>query len=395
MINKKNFKRITIAGTLAFAIISFNNTSAFAFTPIGEHYHTPTDKNECEWFEKENVMQENNLQVNTTLEEKVQAPLIKYNSDKLKKAKGKYDDGLRHIYTNPEGDQWNMGTGGSHYVAGEISLTSGEIAVAMAPEYGASPSPIKDYNVYGLSQIANDYAHECGHWWYDDPWLKAGQDNPTDAEQMQQELRADAFGIRIVENVPQFSVGGDLIAIHKLAMDKGWYTGQGVHPTAHDRWDKTYGYIKESSNYRVSLYNDSYGNNVLDVLDSKKQTTYETTVVPQYDPQALVNGQKKILRNAVDRTYYVAGQVAWAIKNKVWKDKTVNVEDAHKYFKDFPYSVPVKAIVAKASKNKWKIIDWYVDDLNGDKGYLTKDEGEALYQYLGVLLSSLDDIKKY
>ena len=385
--NKKNFKKIIITGTLTLTIVSFNITNAWAYTPIGETYHIPADKNECNWFEDENIIQQYKLTVNKDLEKYVQAPLIKYNPDKLRKAKGKYDDGLRHVYTESDGNQWNMGVGGGNYAAGHISLTTGDVEVAMAPSYGELGLLMKDYNVYGLSHLACDYGHECGHWWYDDAWLLAGQKDVDNSEEYQQELRADAFSIRLVENVPQFSVGGDLIAIHKLAMDRGWRSGQGVHPTAHDRWKKTYQFIKESSIYRVAFSNNSYGSNKLHIKD-KTGKIYEITVPPQYDPEAMAKGELKILRNETDRAYYVAGQIAWAIKNNVWNKKHISFVNAQDIFKDFPKSIPAKVMIAKVSNNKWKIIDWVIDDLNGSKGFLTKEEGEKEYNYFLLLFST-------
>ena len=351
-------KKITALAS-ALIITAMSNV-CLAYTPFDKDYHTPTTKEELMDLYSSGELNQANLEKSSFLESKIQAPLIKYNSDKLKKATDKYSDGLHDVFLAKTN---GIDVSGKN-LSGYIYLTSG-LLDKISDNYD-------DYNIYGLSAIASVYAHECGHWYYNDCWVTDGQSH-TNVDIMKQEQRADNFALKLLENVPNFSVGGIMSKTYYVAYENGWYNENLTHPDNISRYKATYDYIKESSNERVVFDNDLKNSNELLVADKGKTAYF--TVYPQ---EQVVNGQKVV--SAFERANYIAGQIAWAIKNNCYDSKHITYEDAHKYFKDLPSNISATAIIATANNGKWKIIDWYQNDKadTTEKQYL--DNLKASYQ---------------
>ena len=394
MILNMNIKKKILTGIMALAVATTTYSSALAYVPIGENYHIPPIKMETDNFWQKEVQA---LQRSEYLEQSIQAPLIRYNPQKIWKAKAKYDDGLKGVYINPRGTSTDSDVGGANYGGGYISLTRGSVLVNSAPYYGKGDTTLtpKDYNVYARSAIASDYAHECGHWYYDDALnsKKLGQSKETAARDVISiEARADAFGIRLLENVPQFSVGGDLISVRRMARQGGWYSNLGKHPTYDSRWKNTYNYIKQMSNYRVRFEDENSHDNSTFYIRDKKGQDWQIVVPDQYEVADITDiNNKKVLYNRDDRARYVMGQVAWAIKNDVWDTKHFRVYKAQDYFPDMPETdFDVNVIVIQKSKTEWKIIDWFIyPKEEGKENYYTETQKQALEKYLIPLASSM------
>jgi len=149
-----NKKIVALASAL---IISTMGNVALAYTPIGQDYHTATSREELEDLYNSDDLK--NLKKSILLENKIKAPLIKYNPDKLKKATDKYSDGLHDVFIKRTNKTENAGK----CISGYIYITSGLLNKI-------SPDGYADYNIYGLSAVASVYAHETGHWYYNDSW---------------------------------------------------------------------------------------------------------------------------------------------------------------------------------------------------------------------------------
>lgn len=134
----------------------------------------------------------------------------------------------------------------------------------------------------------------------------------------------------------------------------GWYRETSTHASNANRFDEAYNYIVNSSKERVIFDSNTRATNKLLVANKDKSAYY--TVYPQ---KQVLNGQT--VASYIDRAYYVAGQVAWAIKNNCYDEKHITFEDAHKYFNDLPTDVKATAIIARKG-NQYKIIDWYLND---------------------------------
>ena len=385
-------KKKILTSVMALAVVATTYSSALAYVPVGKDYHIAADKIETDYFFKNEA---SGLQRSVYLEKNIQAPLIKYNPKKIWKSNSKYADGLKEVYIQYIGDSTDSDDGGANYGGGYISLTTGSILVDSVPVFGSDDATLtpKDYNVYALSAIASDYAHECGHWYYDDS-LTDGNLNQTDEtsekDTMQMEARADAFGIRLLENVPQFSVGGDLISVSRMADQIGWNDGGGNHPTNLSRWNATYKYIYQMAGGRVNFYNESSQRNRIFYIKDSQGKKWEIVTPPQYEVANFVNAEsKKQLYTDYERANYVIGQVAWAIKNNCWDANHVTIEDGSKYFKDIPQGdIAIKVIVARKNSREYKIIDWAGTSTVQSKKYYTPEQKQALDDYLTNLLYS-------
>lgn len=376
--------------TLAIAVTTYS--SALAYVPVGEDYHIAFDKEETDSFLKNEL---GGLQRSEYLEKNIQAPLIKYNPQKVWKSNSKYADGLKEVYIEPVGNAFDSDGSGTNYGGGYISLTRGSVFINSAPVYGSNKVTLtpKDYNVYALSAIASDYAHECGHWYYDDALLdrKFNQTREiADKESIKVEARADAFGIRLLENVPQFSVGGDLISVYRMAQQTGWNGAGKTHPTNISRWKTAYNYIYQMAGGRVNFYNESSQENRIFYIKDSQGEKWEIVTPPQYEVANFVNVEsKKQLYTAHERANYVIGQVAWAIKNNCWDANHVTIEDGSKYFKDIPQGdITIKVIVARKNSREYKIIDWVGISKVQTKKYYTQEQEQEVDDYVVNLLLS-------
>lgn len=360
MFNKNKFL------ALFFGALIISTGNALAYTPIGQDYHEVATKEEHKLAEgvwKKEIQNHNgNMNRSYFLENKIQAPLIKYNPDKLKKANSPYEDGLYNVYVTKFSSRSASGTSISNYIYFLQEYIDNRL------------QNDKDYNVYSYSVIACTYAHEAGHWYYNDIFNRGTQKhNDNNDTQKKLEFRADKFALQTVDNVPSFSVGGELIH-----WADNWYHQDDEHPAGSERWTATYNYIKNNSNGRVRFENNKHYTNHL--IISTQGYDFEVAPPEQYTP----DDNKTILAKDKDRASYVAGQVAWAIKNNCWNKASVKYEDAHQYFKDLPANVKATAIIATKG-SKYKIIDWYLDPV-----YLTDNQKQELNDYLICLNASMD-----
>ena len=376
--------------TLAIAVTTYS--SALAYVPVGEDYHIAFDKNETDYTLKNEL---GGLQRSEYLEKNIQAPLIKYNPQKVWKSNSKYADGLKEVYIEPVGNAFDSENSGYNYGGGYIGLTRGSVFINSAPVYGSNKVTLtpKDYNVYALSAIASDYAHECGHWYYDDAFIdkKLNQTREiADKDSIKAEARADAFGTRLLENVPQFSVGGDLISVYRMAQQTGWNGSGKTHPTNISRWKTTYNYIYQMAGGRVNFYDESSQENRIFYIKDSQGEKWEIVTPPQYEVANFVNVEsKKQLYTAHERANYVIGQVAWAIKNNCWDANHVTIEDGSKYFKDIPQGdITIKVIIARKNSREYKIIDWVGISKVQTKKYYTQEQEQEVDDYVVNLLLS-------
>lgn len=358
-----NKKIVALASAL---IISTTSSVALAYTPLDKDYHTPTSREELEDLYSSNYLNkmkaEKQLVKSAFLENKIRNVLVKYNS-KLKIATNDYDDGLRDVYIsrNPNSTEESASNISSYIYISKIVLDN-------------ITKNHKDYNIYGLSAIANIYAHESGHWYYNDTWTPSEQKDRDIKDLLKTELRADKFAYEMLNNVPEFNVGGAFIDVSQSAKTNGWYTINNYdHPSNGNRWDDIYKYIKAQSDNRVVFDEDKMDSNELLVANSDKSAYYTV-----YTPEQTLDGT--IIATNYQRAYFVSGAISWAIHNNAWNSKSVKFEDAHKYFNDLPANVSATAIIATASNGKYKIIDWYQNDKaeTTEKQYL--DNLKASYQ---------------
>lgn len=342
-------KKIT---ALVCALIISATSSAFAYTPLDKDFHTPTSQEELDYtynqyFDEVKQAHKNDIQKNAYLES-IRDKLVKYNSDKLKLATNKRSgDGLRDVYITDE--NMNAPKEDGEQFSGFVTIE------APVLKFVSEETATKDYNIYAQSTTASVYAHEASHWFYEDGWTHSNQNTLTNADTFKIEARADKLAIKLLENVPSFSVGGVMSNYYHNAYYDGWYNKTSTHASNANRFDEAYNYIVSSSKERVLFDNNTRATNELLVANKDKSAYY--TVYPQ---EQVLNSKK--VASSIDRANYVAGQIAWAIKNNVWDSKHITFEDAHKYFADLPSNISATVIIAKANNGNYKIIDWYQND---------------------------------
>lgn len=375
-----NMRKIIAAG--AIMTILFSSYYGTVQAASNEYKHIPISREELNNAERQlKILKKRypDMEESSFITDNIQAPLIKYNPNLLKKATKKHDDGLRKIYIIDKNNTENIGKGIFTISAGNIALTQGFINAKMALEPGTyTPKSHKDYDVYATSCLAAEYAREASRWYYNE---KVPQDN----------MMADEFAVNLLDNVPTFSVGGILMTRQRTQT-----TTEDDFPAETDEYAlyDLYSFILNTSQNRVGFTNDDTTTNQLLAAD-KNGDYWSVFPPPQFDVTKLeyegTLEDKTIMTRGEDRAYYTAGQITWAIKNKAWDSSHVTFSDAHKYFKDLPKNIGFTAIIATTDQGNWKLIDWYLSD----SSYLTESQQKDLNMYVDGMKASFDDAENW
>lgn len=231
-------------------------------------------------------------------------------------------------------------------------------------------------NIYNTSAVAFVMGHEFGHWAgkdhlesYDKQFgvnllvgLFGGQAGSVSGAMAQsfgvnlvdtlidrqmsfnQEKGADEWGLKFLENVPEYSTGGALIKFNRfLRLEEIRYPDgkrpknfRNPHPETQKRFDRVVDYIKKSSNGRVVIA----GNRVY--LDGK---------------ELVVNEKENIV--GMERGFYIAGQIAAAIKKDIFHIENVRIVPVNEspYARDEDVSNLSYLSVTNNDGTEYKIID--------------------------------------
>lgn|GEM_PF-3516571 len=380
MTNIINIRKFITAVAIMAMLISFSYSTVQA--AANNYKHIPLSREELNNAERDlKVLKKKypDMEESAFITDNIQAPLIKYNPDLLKKAIKKHDDGLRKVYIIGKKNPESIGKGIFTVSAGNIAFTQGFINAKMALEPGTyTPKPYKDYDIYATSCLATDYAREASHWYYNE---KESQDN----------TKTDEFAVSLLDNVPIVSIGGILMSRQRI---QPIIPDDSAAETTEENLFDLYSYILNTSHSRVGFANDDTSTNQLLVAD--KNGDYWSVFAPsQFDVTTLeaeaTSEDKTIMTRGEDRAYYTAGQIVWAIKNKAWDSSHVEFVDAHKYFKDLPKNISFTAVIATSDKGNWKLIDWYLSD----SSYLTDSQQEELNIYIDGMKASFDDAENW
>ena len=236
--------------------------------------------------------------------------------------------------------------------------------------------PLNGIHIYNTSAVAFVMAHEFGHWAgkdhlesYDKQYglniisnilgALGGSASAMTARQiginlvdtlwerkmsLSQEMGADEWGLQLLENVPEYSTGGALIKFNRfLRLEEIRYPDgkhpknfRNPHPGTEKRFDRAAEYIKKSSNGRVFVA----GGRVY--LDGK---------------ELIVNGKENIV--GMERGFYIAGQIAAAIKKDIFHVENVRIVPVNKspYARDENVNNLSYFAVSNRSGTEFKIID--------------------------------------
>ena len=238
--------------------------------------------------------------------------------------------------------------------------------------------PLNRTNIYNTSAVAFVMGHEFGHWAgkdhlesYDKQFgmnllvgLFGGNAGSIGGAMAQsigvdlvdtlidrqmsfnQEKGADEWGLKFLENVPEYSIGGALIKFDRfLRLDEIRYPDgkrpknfRNPHPETQKRFDRVKDYIYKASKERVEM--DPVSGQVY--LDGRP--------LPVYGRPDVVDKE---------RGYYIAGQIATAIKKDIFHFENVTLVSATKsdFARDNSMKNVTYVVVSSKDGKEKKVID--------------------------------------
>lgn len=163
----------------------------------------------------------------------------------------------------------------------------------------------KSENIYNNSKIAFILAHEMGHWHNVEPASK------TPAQSRDYENKADSVALKFVGNTPFHGYGGALMNFSKKAVKAVKTKENASHDSDAVRFKLVKEATEKASKNRVKV--NAKGNCTVDG---------KGICAPAIGDEV----------SSVDRTLYVAGQIASAIENGLWKKENVRIVEQDSIF---------------------------------------------------------------
>ena len=270
------------------------------------------------------------------------------------KGKNVHDYGLRPIQEIKRADQK-----GSSYNSGDgfIYVTHDDLLYMNGIYPYATRRKNDPWHVYNNSQIAFTIAHEIAHWKNPEKYYR------TDKEQVVFENNADRTALELLEAPAYHGYGGALIEWYRSSnvMRKEEIENDKEHAAPQTRFKAAADYVKRASNGRVKIDlkgNCTYDGKPIFLARKSKQvpTPFGDNPVIDVIPE--------------ERTMYVAGQIAFAIKYGVWNKKNLIVTTHDDAFGTRGWKFIVLA-VNNPKTGGFKVID---------KFYIKPDRFYVIYQ---------------
>ena len=237
----------------------------------------------------------------------MQDELIKYNSDKLNYDDGKHDRWLEPVWLCLSQSMASTGWSQGGYVA----INQRTVGAANGMEHPFKMRENTERNIYNNSTIAKTLAHEFGHFINNDARTGATKKSSTS---IKCEYAADEMAMVLLGNVPEYSAGSE-IDVDLESNGNGYDPALGyqTHPSEQDRAKAELAYIKKISGGRVVLDRDCH-------LTVDGKLFMGTGYLPDSE-----DGK------GVERTVYLAGQIATCIQKGIWKRENI-AHAAESYF---------------------------------------------------------------
>ncbi len=239
---------------------------------------------------------------------RIQKELVDANPNVLWFEDGKHDYFLKPI----QEITYNDNTGYSHNASdGYIFINTADLRYANGIYPGMSSRPNNAWNIYNNSELAFTIAHEIGH------WKNVEKVRCSTSERVSFENNADMTALEILDGTTFYGYGGALIE-----WSRGMQTMTDVvrndkkHASPQTRFNATADYVSRASNGRIKI--DSKGNCTYDGKPIFLANKSKQVPVPMGDSPVIDVIQE-------ERTMYVAGQIAFAIKYGVWNEKNLIV----------------------------------------------------------------------
>ena len=252
---------------------------------------------------------------------------------------------------------------------GHIFISSGWLMVENANMNGSmvmrSNHPS---SIYNNSAIAFTVGHEIAHWKNNQLYHR------TDKQDVQFENQADLSACEYMDGTMAYGYGGNLISLYRSLTGN-----EGIVDSKHEPVDVSYqkiaNYINRASNGRIKI-------------DIKGNCTFDGK------PIALLNNSKMAPHSNVlevvaeERTMYVAGQIAFAIKYGVWNVKNMDILTQDDLFHNGNQRIVL--VVNNPKTGGYKIIDKFdikrsrymeimVAEIKGDKAFFNSLNEEEKY----------------
>ena len=252
---------------------------------------------------------------------------------------------------------------------GHIFISSGWLMVENANMNGSMAMRSNHpSSIYNNSAIAFTVGHEIAHWKNNQLYHR------TDKQDVQFENQADLSACEYMEGTMAYGYGGNLISLYRSLTGN-----EGVVDLKHEPVDVSYqkiaNYISQASKGRIKI-------------DIKGNCTFDGK------PIALLNNSKMAPHSNVlevvaeERTMYVAGQIAFAIKYGVWNDRNIDILTQDDLFHNRNQRIVL--VVNNPKTGGYKIIDKFdikksrymeimVAEIKGDKAFFNSMNEEEKY----------------
>ena len=161
-------------------------------------------------------------------------------------------------------------------------------------------------SIYNNSAIASTIGHEIAHWKNNQLY------NCSDKQEIQFEDQADLSSCDYMDGTLAYGYGGDLITGYRSLAGEKTLRVDSVHSSVDEGYRNIASYINRVSKGRIKI-------------DIKGNCTFDGK------PIALLNNSKMAPHSNVlevvaeERTMYVAGQIAFAIKYGVWNNRNIDI----------------------------------------------------------------------
>ena len=157
----------------------------------------------------------------------------------------------------------------------------------------------KAEDIYNNSEIAFNLAHESAHWENKEKY------HAETEEEIKQELDADKKAVDYLERTQYYGIGGGLIDFYRYEELKESYSYKpmknNIHLTDSERYEYLADRIKEDSNGMLTI----------------KKSGEATYGKDKFNNIGFAPSKKGEVDSS-ERTMYVVGQIAFAIKHDVW-----------------------------------------------------------------------------
>ena len=256
--------------------------------------------------------------------------------------------------------------------------------------------------------IANDLAHEMGHWY---------QNN--DEHSMAKEDEADNYAMEFTEPLEYGSYAGQWLSYNSVALSEKATTTN--HKDLRDDAQDALDYIEKASKGHIKFLGDGRGSFSTFKFDNvfflrENTTLYGTQSVEHVYPFLPKDSDKwndfvvdeKIKRNGIKEAFnpdsdyhvaYVAAQIAFAIKYNVFDMNHTHVMDAWTFWHDGE-SVTPENQQHHDTLSKWTVL-YFDNPLNGGRKivdiypYTAQELPEKAEAYLNLVTSAPSDGDEY